>query len=182
MKKSERKGCCFRGAMLGYNKAEVDLYTARMEAELNIRESRLKKWTDEIDLLKKENERLSNIASSRADELHQLEGELSGKIEENGDLERQLREAQEETARVLAQLQDVKKRNEQLEQAAAAERAEALGSQKTIRDSLLAAQKVSGQVLAEVNQKAMELFRVYGRGQRKKAGAFAAVRNGTRKQ
>ncbi|MBU5679470.1 DivIVA domain-containing protein [Blautia sp. MSJ-9] len=121
----------FRNSFIGYNKADVDDYIARLESEMEIVEKRQGKWEGQITDLNGEIERLNNtVDRERTDrvEFQDKNVELEQKVIE---LERQLE--------IL--------RNENNSEA----------DPKTIQDAILNAQRMSEMIVTEANQKAEEI-------------------------
>lgn len=138
----------FRGALIGYNKMEVDNYIDRIESELSIHESRQGKWEQQVKDLSDEAERLHNrVDAERAEkkELLNKNTRLNNRIE---DLEKQVQIIREEKEILQKQLQEQQdKMNE-----------EGINP-KTIQDAILNAQRMGEIVISEANEKSQEIIR-----------------------
>lgn len=131
----------FRNSFLGYNKADVDDYIARLESEMEIVEKRQGKWEGQITDLNGEIERLNNtVDRERTDrvEFQDKNVELEQKVIE---LERQLESLKKE------------KENQQEEQKEDNSKVDP----KTIQDAILNAQRMGEIIVTEANQKAEEI-------------------------
>lgn len=136
----------FRGAFMGYNKADVDSYVARTEAELKNREGQKEEWEQQAAGLNAEIERLKQeLDAKQAKQQEGLEkNELLSKTIE--DMKRQEAEAEKKYEKLEAEYRDFQ------------ERIEAEGANpKTIQDAILNAQRMSEIVIVEAQQKALEI-------------------------
>ena len=137
----------FHGALLGYNKAEVDDYVARTESELEIQDNRQNKWEKQVADLNEEIKRLNSRIDAERDEKQSL-------ANKNERLSKVITELEEE-------IQTEKQAKTKLEKEVA-ELQEKLDTSdvnpKTIQDAIISAQRMGEIVISEANQKAEEIL------------------------
>ena len=139
-------GSQFRGAIMGYNKADVDSYVARTEAELKNREDQKEEWKQQVAQLNAEIERLKKDLDAKQEEQQELldKNELLKKSVE--DMKQQEVESEKKYEKLEEEYRDFQ------------ERIEAEGANpKTIQDAILNAQRMSEIVIVEAQQKALEI-------------------------
>lgn len=136
----------FRNSFMGYNKAEVDNYVARLESELEISESRQGKWEKQIQELQAEVTRLNNRIDA-----HRTEEETSQQKKEQleqtiSDLEKTVQNADQEKAALRKKLEDLQNSMEQSD-----------ANPKIIQDAILNAQRMSEMVISEAGEEAEKI-------------------------
>ena len=136
----------FHTTFLGYQKAEVDDYVARVESELDIQEKRQGNWDTEIENQKKEIEQLNNILEAERNEKQML-------LDKQNRMQREIESMQEELSQSLKKMEDLEKEYEEYRK-----RMEADGvDPKIIQDAILNAQRMSDIVIVEAQQKAHDI-------------------------
>ena len=136
----------FHTALLGYQKAEVDDYVARVESELDIQEKRQGNWDTEIENQKKEIEQLNNILEAERNEKQML-------LDKQSRMQREIESIQEELSQSLKKMEDLENEYEEYQK-----RMEADGvDPKIIQDAILNAQRMSDIVIVEAQQKAHDI-------------------------
>lgn len=137
----------FRGAIMGYNKTEVDDYVARTESELDIQDSRMKKWESQNAELNKKIQDLSKMIdteNAEKEEILERNKKLGKKI---ADLEDRLKEANLENKKLRKEFAEFQ---ESMNVAGV--------NPKMIQDAILNAQRMSEIVITEANEKAEEIM------------------------
>lgn len=137
----------FRSAFMGYHKADVDDYLARMESELEIQESRKDKLEKQIAELNAQLESLNRIIDAE-----RLEKENQFQINKKcgmdiAELEDRLQEEKQARIRVQKEYREFK---ESVDHAGL--------NPKTIQDAIVNAQRMSEMVIAEAKEKAEEIL------------------------
>ena len=146
-------GSQFRGAFMGYNKADVDSYVARTEAELKNREDQKEEWEQQKEEWKQQ------VAQLNA-EIELLKKDLDAKQEEQQELLDKNELLKKSVEDMKQQEVESEKKYEKLEEEYRdfQERIEAEGANpKTIQDAILNAQRMSEIVIVEAQQKALEI-------------------------
>ena len=138
---SAANGYKFRGAIMGYNKTEVDDYVARTESELEIQESRKSKWEQQISELNLEIERLKNIIESERDEKEELLNKNSRFEKMLEDMEHKLLDAEKEYDKLQQEFQDLQ---DHINRSGI--------NPKTIQDAILNAQRMGEIVIEEARR------------------------------
>lgn len=138
----------FRGAFMGYNKAEVDDYVARAESELEINESRQAKWEQQISELNAEINRLNNILDAERGEKKPLLDKVARLNRTIEDMDSQIQRLNSEKAKVQQEFRELQ------------EKVDSEGiNPRTIQDAILNAQRMGEIVISEANEKAEEIMR-----------------------
>ncbi len=147
MSTTENGGPQFRGAIIGYNKAEVDDYVARAEFELKINESRQGKFEKQISELNAEINRLNNILDAERAEKKPLSDKVAHLNRMIEDMDSQLQRANSEKAKVQQEFRELQ------------EKVDSEGiNPKIIQDAILNAQRMGEIVISEANEKAEEIM------------------------
>ena len=150
-------GSQFRGAFMGYNKADVDSYVARTEAEMKNREDQKEEWEQQKEEWKQQVAQLNAEIELLKKDLDAKQEEQQELLDKNELLKKLLKKSVED---MKQQEVESEKKYEKLEEEYRdfQERIEAEGANpKTIQDAILNAQRMSEIVIVEAQQKALEI-------------------------